>query len=200
MSRGEHRVVRGPRGRLWVNGPQGYGQRFTPDAGRRFARQHGISDEEIEGAPSARSILQDLLVDRSAFAADTGVMVEEAPTCDRLSLLVTAWLARELLTDPDNARFADLVLKHGPDIYVEQRAPWSVWDVRYSGIVDSPGVDDVSRSMRLLSSGATLAVARAGAPSRRFVALDLERTWDIADQYARLYPDLIEEWQRYRHR
>jgi hypothetical protein len=177
---------------------RGLGRAFRAEDARRYARDTGISPEEIANAPVAEAHIEDPLADRTTFEVAT--LVEEPEDFERKRLLATAWLAWQLLTDRRNARrFGSLVVKHGDDVYMEQDAPWTVWDLApYWPEIPSPEIDQVRRRGRLLSRGRHINLTRAGQPSRRFVSLDLARVKSLAEAFEREHADLVAEWRRNR--
>jgi hypothetical protein len=192
------RYVTSPNGAsAWPEGPAGLGRRRKTHEARGLARQRGISPEEINNAPRALVVVGDPAAARTSFDETTGTLVEEAEALERQRLLSTAWLARELLQNPANNHFAYLVARHADDIFVEQSAPWTLWDVgMYWPTIPSPSIDEVKRHVRQLSKGKTITLSRSGAPARRFVALDLARTWKLAEAFERENPDVMAEWVR----
>jgi hypothetical protein len=196
---GDRQIVRHGRG-FWSTGPDGeLGPRDTGDCGRGLARQRGFTKAEIDNAPEAETVVGDPLVGKTSFDAPTLTVVEAPARLERREVTSMAWHLRELLENPANRHFAELVVRHGDDVFVDQRAPWLVHDLGlYWPYLVPPGVDRAGRrQLRLLSKGRDIVLTRRGKPSRKFVALDLRRVWELADAFAQENAEVMESWRKF---
>jgi hypothetical protein len=185
----------------WVMGPKGeYGLRLVGrEYAEGYARDRGISRAAFDAAPEAQVVVSDPLSPATSYDAETSTLIEEPESYAKVALLATAWLSRELLRDPANERFRDLVIRHDGEIFIEQSAPFTVWDDGiYWPHIPCPGCDgEVKRNVRQLSKGHTITSSRARRPSRKFVSLDLRRTWTLADRFERECVERFEKWNEY---